>query len=168
MSKVKFHGWDKKPKTMLRYLKPGDIFAFGLDDGTYGFGRLMTKVDIGFVAEIFAYASDTPTIPEAEVLKGERAFGPFCLDAYSLFDRKLKGEWRIIGHQQDYEPSNYEGVYFVYGASGMQKRVDIFDNETRVSDAEAAQWPYYSPRGHLDVLRELDAIGFPENLVVKA
>ncbi|EAO4255974.1 phosphotriesterase, partial [Salmonella enterica] len=26
MSDYKFWGWDKKPRTMLRFVKPGDIF----------------------------------------------------------------------------------------------------------------------------------------------
>ncbi|HGN3428356.1 TPA: phosphotriesterase, partial [Proteus mirabilis] len=26
MSDFKFWGWDKKPRTMLRFVKPGDIF----------------------------------------------------------------------------------------------------------------------------------------------
>ncbi|EAN2280869.1 phosphotriesterase, partial [Salmonella enterica] len=28
MSDYKFWGWDKKPRTMLRFVKPGDIFCF--------------------------------------------------------------------------------------------------------------------------------------------
>lgn len=28
MGDFKFWGWDKKPRTMLRFVKPGDIFVF--------------------------------------------------------------------------------------------------------------------------------------------
>ncbi|EBD8041094.1 phosphotriesterase, partial [Salmonella enterica] len=32
MSDYKFWGWDKKSRTMLRFVKPGDIFCFKLDE----------------------------------------------------------------------------------------------------------------------------------------
>ncbi|WP_408603357.1 Imm26 family immunity protein, partial [Salmonella enterica] len=42
MSDYKFWGWDKKPRTMLRFVKPGDIFCFKLDEDRYCFGRIIT------------------------------------------------------------------------------------------------------------------------------
>ena len=32
---IKIWGWEKKPRTMLRYLKIGDIFCFQYDEHTY-------------------------------------------------------------------------------------------------------------------------------------
>lgn len=164
MGKVTFRAWDKKPRTMLRFLKPGDIFAFCRGENLYGFGRLITKVDMGHMAEIFSYVSEEPVIPEAEFVMGELAWGPACLDTYSLFDRKLKGDWRIIGHEADYRPSGYENVYFVYGSKGDQKRIDIFDMENvHVTDEEAEKWPYYTNYGDTNVQDQLDELGFPRS-----
>lgn len=42
MSNFKFLVWEKKPRTMLRYVKPGDIFCFKADVGRYRFGRIMS------------------------------------------------------------------------------------------------------------------------------
>ena len=158
---IKFTTWEKKPRTMLRYLKPGNIFCFVRRPGVYGFGRIMTDVNMGHMAEIFDYFSETPVITEQQVLDSKRAWGPLCLDSYALFDRKYKSDWRIIGHQDGYEPTDYEGVYLVYGSKGLQRRIDIFENETRVDDAEASRWPSYSPNGDYDVQEDLDVLGLP-------
>ena len=40
---IKLWSWEKKPRTMLRYLKIGDIFCFRYDDHTYRFGRIMAR-----------------------------------------------------------------------------------------------------------------------------
>ncbi len=32
MSKIKIWGWNKKKRTMIRYIKPGDIFCFELSE----------------------------------------------------------------------------------------------------------------------------------------
>ena len=47
----------------------------------------------GTIAEIFDYTSDTPVISEESVKSASRLFYPINLDIYSLFDRKLEGEW---------------------------------------------------------------------------
>ncbi len=49
MSNFKFLGWDKKLQTMLRYVKPGDIFCFQLGSNAYGFGLIISKVHIEHV-----------------------------------------------------------------------------------------------------------------------
>lgn len=159
MSGIKFHGWDKKPRTMIRYIKPGDIFAFERRGGGYRFGRIMTKVSIGNVAEIFVYKSDQPILPEPVIFDGRRAWGPACIDSYTSFDRKRQGEWRIIGYQEGYEPSGYEGVYFVYGSPGSYKRVDIFDDEIAIDRAEFERWPPYTPYRDSQVQEQLDELG---------
>ena len=97
---IKIWGWEKKPRTMLRYLKIGDIFCFQYDHHTYRFGRIMAKV-IFHIVEIFDYVSDHPVITETDILAAKRLLVT-PLDTYSLFDRKSEGEWRIIGRQEDY------------------------------------------------------------------
>lgn len=61
---VKIWGWDKKKRTMLRFIKPGDIFCFQYDQSKYCFGRIISKIMTGHVAEIFDYMSTDPIINE--------------------------------------------------------------------------------------------------------
>ena len=98
---------------MLRYIKIGDIFCFKFDDHTYRFGRIMAK-EIFHIAEIFDYASEQPVISEADIL-GAGRLTAIPLDTYSLFDRRTEGEWRIIGHQENYTPEHAEDIWFSWG-----------------------------------------------------
>lgn len=50
MSNIKLWDWNKKKKTMIRYLKHGDIFCFQLDESRYCFGRLIAKTLVGYIA----------------------------------------------------------------------------------------------------------------------
>ena len=86
---IKIWGWEKKPRTMLRYIKFGDIFCFRYDHRTYRFGRVMAKV-IFHIVEIFDYTSEHPVITEEDILRAGRLLVT-PLDTYSLFDRKSEG-----------------------------------------------------------------------------
>lgn len=152
MSNIKFWGWDKKPRTMRRFVKPGDIFCFHVDDEHYLFGRIMTKIITGHVAEIFNFISTTPEITEEKIYNAKRIISPIVIDTYSLFDRKEENsDWRIIGHQNDYMPNNVENIYFTYGIGNSCKKVDVFGNETPICETEAEKIPWLSPLGDFDV-----------------
>ena len=45
--------WDKKPRTMRRFIKRGDIFCFRYDDNRYCFGRIIELITVGGLVEIF-------------------------------------------------------------------------------------------------------------------
>ncbi|CNH96702.1 putative cytoplasmic protein [Yersinia aldovae] len=154
MSRIKLHGWNKKARTMLRFIKPGDIFCFKLDDGKYCFGRIISKIVTGHVAEIFDYISSIPEVSEEEILNSKRLVEPIILDSYTLFDKKLEGEWRIIGSQNDYIPKDVSNIYFSYGVANSCKKVDIYDNETSITELESKGIPRLSPRSDL-YIREL-------------
>ena len=106
---IKIWGWEKKPRTMLRFLKSGDIFCFKYDDHTYCFGRIMSKV-IFHIVEIFDYTSDQPIITEKDILRSGRLLVT-PLDTYSLFDRKSEG--RVAYHRPP------EGLYSARRRSGI-------------------------------------------------
>ncbi|HGY9627736.1 TPA: Imm26 family immunity protein [Pseudomonas putida] len=143
MNKLKTYDWDKRNRTSLRSIKSGDIFCFALSDQKYGVGRIMTQNSLGHVAEIF---DKILTFPDVKSLSFSRLGDPVILDSYSLFDRKLEGDWRIVAHQIDYEPPSEESIKFVYGVANNIKLVDIFDNETDlVGDKD--KYPDYSPVG---------------------
>lgn len=67
MGKFGLWGWDKKKRTMLRFIKPGDIFCFQYAENTYGFGRVLSRMDIGNIVEIFDFISDQPIISEKNI-----------------------------------------------------------------------------------------------------
>ena len=110
---IKIWGWEKKPRTMLRFLKIGDIFCFKYDDYTFCFGRIMADV-MFHIVEIFDYISDQPVISEEDILGANRLLVT-PLDTYSLFDRRSEGEWRIIGHQEDYVPPEIRKTFGSFG-----------------------------------------------------
>ena len=161
---IKLWSWEKKPRTMLRYLKIGDIFCFRYDDHTYRFGRIMARVIIHIV-EVFDYASDQPVISEEQVLSaGHLLVTP--LDTYSLFDRKSEGEWRIIGRQEDYVPPEDAGDYwFSWGDRSAARKSNVFDETVFIGQEEWQALPPLSPGGDYDVRREIaEKLGEPLNM----
>lgn len=113
---IKLWGWDKKPRTMDRYIKRGEIFCFRYDDTRYCFGRIIERLPKrGDVVEIFDHISNDPFIDEDTIEKAQRIIPPIFIDPYGLFDRKSEGEWRIIGHQEDYKAFDYDNLYLTFG-----------------------------------------------------
>ena len=96
--------------------------------------------------EIFDYASDQPVISEDDVCNANRPLA-IPLDAYSLFDRKAEGEWRIIGHQENYTPEHAEDIWFSWGIGSGCRKSDIFDNTVSISEEEWKALPFLSPNG---------------------
>jgi len=148
---IEIWGWDKKKRTMLRFIKPGDIFCFPYDDKTYCFGRIITKIMTGHVAEIFDYMSKEPTINEREINNSSRLMQVVILDSYGLFDKK-RADWRIIGHEEEYVPKDVEDIYFTYGVAFSCKRMDIFSNNvTPIKESEKSNYIEVSPKGDISI-----------------
>ena len=150
---IKIWGWEKKPRTMLRYIKIGDIFCFKYDDHTYRFGRIMAKV-IFHIAEIFDYTFAQPIINEEDILSAGRLL-VIPLDTYSLFDRRSEGEWRIIGHQEDYIPKDAKDIWFSWGIASGCRKSNVLDQTVFISEEEWITLPPLSPGGDYDVKREI-------------
>lgn len=153
MSDFKFWGWNKKPRTMLRFVKPGDIFCFKLDESRYCFGRIMSLMVVGHVAEFFDIFSSMPTVTESEINNSKRIINPIIIDTYSLFDKKIEknSDWRIIGHQDNYIPENVDDIYFAFGIGDSCKKEDFFGNVTPITESEWNILPKLSPKGDLDI-----------------
>lgn len=160
MSDFKFWGWNKKPRTMLRYVKPGDIFCFQLNNETYGFGRIISKIMTGHVVEIFDFVSSSPSITEDDIKKSNRKITPVVIDTYGLFDRKgyPNSDWRIIGHQNNYTPMNMDDIYFSYGVENSCYKVDIFNNDFPITEKEATKYPRLIPHSDYHIKELLGAI----------
>jgi hypothetical protein len=142
---------------MLRYIKPGDIFMFAIDAGRFGIGRVISTVSLGHVVEFFEPVLERPTVDGLDFKGLKRRGSPVVLDSYSLFDKKLEGDWRIVAHQEGFEPQDVEHVYFTYGAGSMRKKVDAFGKTTDISASDAANLPLYSPSGDKHVKQNLYA-----------
>lgn len=157
MSDFKFWGWDKKPRTMLRFVKPGDIFWFKLDEGKYCFGRIMSLMTVGHVAEFFDIFMESPTISESDLNNSKRIIKPIIIDSYSLFDKKIEegSDWRIVGHQDNYTPENIDDIYFAFGIGDFCKKKDFFGNVTSISEREWELLPKLSPKSNFDIKKLL-------------
>ncbi|HAI8717694.1 immunity 26/phosphotriesterase HocA family protein [Escherichia marmotae] len=152
MSDFEFWSWDKKPRTMLRFVKPGDIFCFKLAEDKYCFGRVMAKITGGHVVEFFDYTSMIPKIDKNIISSSKRVISPIVIDSYGLFDKKShpESDWRIVGHQNNFSPENVEELYFSYGIGDFCKKKDIFGNVFSISEEEANKIPELNP--HSDYL----------------
>lgn len=134
MSDYKFWGWDKKPRTMLRFVKPGDIFCFKLDEDRYCFGRIITLMTVGHLSELFDIIKKSPGITELEISNARR----------------------IIEHQVNYNPKNLDGIYFSLGIGDSCKKKDCYGNDFLISESEWKTLPKLSPKGGFDIKKRLE------------
>lgn len=134
MSDYKFWGWDKKPRTMLRFVKPGDIFCFKLDEDRYCFGRIITLMTVGHLSELFDIIKKSPGITELEISNARR----------------------IIEHQVNYNPKNIDGIYFALGIGDSCKKKDCYGNDFLISESEWKTLPKLSPKGGFDIKKRLE------------
>lgn len=134
MSDYKFWGWDKKPRTMLRFVKPGDIFCFKLDEDRYCFGRIITIMTVGHLSELFDIIKKSPGITELEISNARR----------------------IIEHQVNYNPKNLDGIYFALGIGDSCKKKDCYGNDFLISESEWKTLPKLSPKGGFDIKKRLE------------
>ena len=111
MSNLKILGWDKKPKTLYRYIKEGDIFAFQIKIDLFGFGRILAKNPLGVSAEIFdVFEANPDDFFRNKNYDRTTTLFVTILDAHSLFQEKLDTEWRIIAKDTNYD-NPYADIY---------------------------------------------------------
>jgi len=180
MNNLKIWGWDKKPRTMLRYLKAGDIFCFKYDESTYYFGRILAIIPkFATISEIFDYTSDEPVITHEIIENAKRICHPVNIDAYSLFDRKLTNktetgkaikmtdetsDWRIIGHYENFIPKDADSIFFTYGHP-LHKKMDIYRNSTPITAEEAMKLPVFTYLTDYDVSKMIELAKDNPNLI---
>lgn len=156
MSNIKFVKWEAKPRTMLRFIKAGDIFCFKRQDGRFSFGRIMARCLMGHFVEIFSYTSPHPVISEDQINQAQRLLGPFCLDSYMSFDTKRLGDWRIIAHDAGYRLEWGEQYCFAYGSPNNFKKVDMLGKTEKISNEEADKYPRYRAYDDVNIQKMLD------------
>ena len=64
-----------------------------------------------------------------------------------MFDRKIEGEWRIIGHQEDYKAHDFEDIYLTFGIGDDWKKEDLYGNVTKISEEERYKYILVFPEG---------------------
>ena len=154
MSMLVCREWGAVKRTLIRYIRPGDVFCLTVQDRGYGYGRIIARVSIGHTAEIFDHFTAVPaTRVDPESLRP--AHPPVVIDSYSLFDRKSEGDYRIIAHDRNFDSAGrYDNTFFSFGVALHCKRVDVFGNTAPISEEDARSLPRYSPKGDRQ-LREL-------------
>lgn len=132
----------KRPKRQK--VSVGDIFAYRLDDGRFGFGRIVSDVSIGSIAEIFDYFSEQPIFDHS--IPKNWLIPPLPIDTYSLLEAKKMGDWRIIEHNPDYKPGEeFKSLLYVYGTPPHDlTATDIYGNKKSISAEDAKGLPKYS------------------------
>ncbi len=121
-------------KRNIKKINAGDIFAFKMDDGQYGFGRIVSQVLEGHVAEIFNYFADEPLLQAPMPPRFPRLI---ILNSYGMFQVKQDGDFGFIGETPNYLPDEEMTAFkFAYGDKGNFKSLDIFGASTPISDQE--------------------------------
>ncbi|ECQ2016255.1 immunity 26/phosphotriesterase HocA family protein [Salmonella enterica] len=119
---------------MLRFVKPGDIFCFKLDEDRYCFGRIITLMTVGHLSELFDIIKKSPGITELEISNARR----------------------IIEHQVNYNPKNLDGIYFALGIGDSCKKKDCYGNDFLISESEWKTLPKLSHKGGFDIKKRLE------------
>lgn len=125
-------------------VSPGDIFAYKLDDGRFGFGRIISDASIGAFAEIFDHYAEQPVTDFSKL--DQWLVPPVPIESYALLETRSKGDWRIVGHTPDFVPGpQYKSLRYVYGIPPNGQTVtDVFGNKEAISGADAESLPRYS------------------------
>ena len=124
-------------------VSPGDIFAYKLDDECFGFGRIVTNVSVGSIAEVFDYFSSQPIFDHS---KKKWLIPPVPIESYGLLEIGSIGDWRIIEHDPDFTPGDeFKSLLYVYGSPpNALTATNIYGNRSAISEKEAVGLPRYS------------------------
>lgn len=133
--------------------RPGDIFAFKLDDGRWGFGRIVSKMTVGALAEFFDYTASQPVFDYSRI--DTWLIPPITIGSHMLFEARIEGDWRIIGHTPGFAPDErYQDLRFVYGDPHWMA-VGLSDITEPVSAEVAHRHSFYASRGDRNVKNEI-------------
>ena len=130
----------------------GDVLAFKIDEGLYGFARLIKKIELGYVSDVYAETSSSPKEGLAKIQTIKQF--PVILDTFSLLEMG-EGEWEVVGHLELGGDNRAEGLKFVFGTPPYDsKSIDVNENEEKISEQESLGLFPYEQMGDDDV-REL-------------
>ena len=144
------NAWDKKKRTKLSSLMVGDIFALKVDGGGYAFGRLAAKILGSFAAEFFDKIKTEPELSASEYQGLKAVVLPIEIDSYGLFDRKIEGDWRIIGRDAAYVYPNPDRRIFKIGVPQNFKYINMAGDWVDAS-SDFGDVPYLTTNGDYHV-----------------
>lgn len=125
MKNLKIFGWDK-PKTLYRYISPGDIFCYQIAEKLYGYGRIITKNKWGATAEFFDYFTLNPAENFNYININDYLILFKCiLDCVTLFQAKLESDWRIIAQDPNYININPNEITSINIMDGIANNADF-------------------------------------------
>lgn len=131
----------KRPKRV----KPavGDIFSFKVADDLYGFGRLVSELRAGTIAEIFNYTAAQPIFDPSRAT--EWLIRPILLNSFILLDQRSEGEWEIISRDPEYRPGDrFKDVFFSWKDYKNEHRLEgVFEQSVATDEATAQKHPRY-------------------------
>jgi len=137
----------RKNKT-VKYAS-GDILAFKIDEGVYGFARLIRQIELGYVSEIYCETAGSPS-EGLSVIKTIKKF-PVILDTFSLLEMG-EGEWSVIGNAKGGNDDKVDELRFVFGTPPYDlKSIDVSEDERKISENESIGLPPYEQMGDEDV-----------------
>jgi hypothetical protein len=155
MTSVTSYDWDRKKRTPLRSVRPGDYFCFALPSGGFGAGMVISRVSIGHAVEIFDARVAEPRWSD-EWREYPIAFREI-IDSYSLFDRKKEGDWRIVASSVLEDRDTDRATWFAYGSPGDRVKVNLLGERSPCSEEEYDALPRYRPAGEKTVLAQFDS-----------
>ncbi|NHZ97783.1 hypothetical protein F2P46_18920 [Massilia sp. CCM 8734] len=122
---------------------PGDLFAYKLEDGRFGFGRVIADASVGAFAEIFDYFAAQPVFDYTRI--DTWLVPPVPIESYSLLETRSIGDWRIIGHTPDFVLGpKYRALRYVYGSNpNTLMWQDMDGNKGPITPTEAQGLPRY-------------------------
>ena len=148
-----------KKKVKRGDLQPGDVVSFELRPDRFGYGVVVSRIKIGHVAELFNYFTTTPEMPDS-LADEAKLFPPVILDANSLLEKGVEGNWGRVGSLENYIPGDEVRRFkFTCGIKGGYYTTDIHNVNEDASDGEAARWPECSPWGDWDIKNYLKQQG---------
>lgn len=140
----------KRPRRIK--VEPGDVFAFRLDELSFGFGRVVSLVSIGAVVEIFDCIAAQPIFDYSRI--DHWLIAPTTIGTHALFEARSQGDWRVVGETAGFVPgAKYRDIRFIYDDEddGFFTAVDVFDHEQSMGVAQGRAHGFYAVRGDQEV-----------------
>ncbi|MBX8827214.1 Imm26 family immunity protein [Ochrobactrum sp. SFR4] len=121
----------------------GDIFSFKVADELYAFGRLVSELRAGTIAEIFNYTSTQPILDPSFTV--EWLIKPVLLNSFILLDQKSEGQWDIISKDPDYKPDKrFKDVFFSWKDYKNEHKLEgVFEQGVTTDEETAQKYPRY-------------------------
>ena len=132
---IKILGWEKKPKSLVRYLNAGDYFAYQIGEGLYGWGQLLARNDLGWSAIFFKYLTDNADNFDINNPEQQERLFITIVDAYRLFQDKSYGDFRIIVQVKIFD-NPYKNEFVSIDGETSSLRNPDFSVTKKISDEE--------------------------------